>query len=29
MCQDIGYEILENVYELPQRLLYLYKRLTM
>ena len=29
MCQDMGYEILENVYELPQRLLYLYKRLTM
>ena len=29
MCEDIGYEILENVYELPQRLLYLYKRLTM
>ena len=29
MCQDIGYEVLEDVYGLPERLLYLYKRLTM
>ena len=29
MCQDIGYEVLDDVYALPERLLYLYKRLTM
>ena len=29
MCQDIGYEVLDDIYALPQRLLYLYKRLTM
>ena len=29
MCQDLGYEVLENVHMLPQRLLYLYKKLTM
>ncbi len=29
MCQDIGYEVLDDVYSLPQRLLFLYKRLTM
>ena len=29
MCQDLGYEVLENVQMLPQRLLYLYKKLTM
>jgi nitric oxide reductase NorD protein len=29
MCQDIGYEVLDDVYALPQRLLYLYKKLTM
>ncbi len=29
MCQDIGYEVLDDIYELPRRLLYLYKRLTM
>ena len=29
MCQDIGYEVLDNIHMLPQRLLYLYKRLTM
>ena len=29
MCQDIGYEILDDIHVLPQRLLYLYKRLTM
>ena len=29
MCQDIGYEVLDNVHALPERLLYLYKRLTM
>ena len=29
MCQDIGYEILDDIYSLPRRLLYLYKQLTM
>ncbi len=29
MCQDIGYEVLDDIYQLPQRLLFLYKRLTM
>ena len=29
MCQDIGYEVLDDIYELPRRLLYLYKGLTM
>ena len=29
MCQDIGYEILDDIHALPRRLLYLYKRLTM
>ena len=29
MCQDIGYEVLDDIYTLPQRLLYLYKSLTM
>ena len=29
MCEDIGYEVLDDIYALPQRLLYLYKRLTM
>ena len=29
MCEDIGYEVLDDIYELPKRLLYLYKRLTM
>ena len=29
MCQDIGYEVLDDIYVLPRRLLYLYKRLTM
>jgi hypothetical protein len=29
MCQDIGYEVLDDINALPQRLLYLYKRLTM
>ena len=29
MCQDMGYEILDDIYSLPQRLLYLYRRLTM
>ena len=29
MCQDIGYEVLDDIYSLPRRLLYLYKRLTM
>ncbi len=28
MCQDIGYEVLDDIYTLPRRLLYLYKRLT-
>ena len=28
MCQDIGYEVLDDIYELPRRLLYLYRRLT-
>ena len=29
MCADMGYEVLDNIYDLPERLLYLYKRLTM
>ena len=29
MCQDIGYEILDDILQLPHRLLYLYRRLTM
>ena len=29
MTQDLGYEVLDNIYDLPERLLYLYKRLTM
>jgi hypothetical protein len=29
MCQDIGYEVLDDIHALPQRLLYLYRRLTM
>ena len=29
MCQDIGYEVLDDVFALPERLLFLYKRLTM
>ena len=29
MCEDIGYEVLDDVHMLPERLLYLYKRLTM
>ncbi|MCI0770615.1 MAG: VWA domain-containing protein [Chloroflexi bacterium] len=29
MCEDIGYEVLDDIYELPSRLLYLYKKLTM
>ena len=29
MTSDMGYEVLENVYDLPKRLLYLYKKLTM
>lgn len=29
MCADMGYEVLDDIYALPQRLLYLYKRLTM
>ena len=29
MCQDIGYEVLDDIMVLPERLLVLYKRLTM
>ena len=29
MCQDIGYEVLDDIHTLPRRLLYLYRRLTM
>lgn len=29
MCQDMGYEILDDILQLPRRLLYLYRRLTM
>ena len=29
MCEDIGYEVLDDIYALPRRLLYLYRRLTM
>ncbi len=29
MCSDLGYEVLDDIYELPSRLLYLYKKLTM
>ena len=28
MCQDMGYEVLDDIYALPRRLLYLYRRLT-
>ncbi len=28
MCADMGYEILDDIYTLPNRLLYLYRRLT-
>ena len=29
MCADMGYEVLDNIYDLPERLLYLYRSLTM
>ena len=29
MCQDISYEVLDDIYALPERLLFLYRRLTM
>ena len=29
MCSDMGYEILEDINDLPERLLVLYRRLTM
>ena len=29
MCEDIGYEVLDDIYALPERMLFLYKRLTM
>ncbi len=29
MCADMGYEVLDDIQALPERLLYLYKRLTM
>ena len=29
MCQDIGYEVLDDIYTLPSRMLHLYKALTM
>ena len=29
MCEDMGYEVLDAMYELPKRWLDLYKRLTM
>ena len=29
MCQDMSYEVLDDIYALPERLLYLYRRLTM
>ncbi len=29
MCLDMGYEVLDNIYDLPERLLFLYRRLTM
>ncbi|MBI2166097.1 MAG: hypothetical protein HYU29_06825 [Chloroflexi bacterium] len=29
MCQDMGYEVLADIHSLPQRLPYLYRRLTM
>jgi len=29
MCSDMGYEILDNINDLPERLLVLYRRLTM
>ena len=29
MCADMGYEVLDNIYDLPERLLFLYRRLTM
>ena len=28
MCEDIGYEVLDDIHALPRRLLYLYRRLT-
>jgi len=28
MCEDIGYEVLDDINTLPRRLLYLYRRLT-
>ena len=28
MTENMGYEVLDDIYELPQRLLYLYHRLT-
>ena len=28
MCQDMGYEVLDDIYALPRRLVYLYRRLT-
>lgn len=29
MCEDMGYEILDDIYSLPKRLIYLYRSLTM
>ena len=29
MCEDIGYEVLDDIYSLPRRLLHLYRTLTM
>jgi nitric oxide reductase activation protein len=29
MCADMGYEVLDSIFDLPERLLYLYRRLTM
>ena len=29
MCQDMGYEVLDDIHALPRRLLYLYRKLTM
>ena len=29
MCQDMGYEILDDILQLPRRRLFLYRRLTM
>ena len=28
MCQDMAYEVLDDIHILPERLLYLYRRLT-